>query len=191
MKRNPGKTILVVAGSLLVTGSLVRADTLDVSLTQATLSVVQGSTLVAFDATVSNPSTSSGTIFLNGDSSTTSSSLVSVDDTPFFANSPLSLDPGTSSGPFEIFDVLLDPSLGPGVYTGTFSILGGADGSAIGDVGDVNFTVDITAPVTAPEPTTLLMLGTGLLTLIFVRRRVAAAPPREPVSACSPEVTGG
>lgn len=190
MKRNPGKTILVLAGSLLAAGSIVRADTLDVSLTQATLSVVQGTALVAFDATVSNPLSSSGTIFLNGDSSTTSSSLVSVDDAPFFANSPLSLDPGTSSGPFEIFDVLLDPSLGPGVYTGTFSILGGADGSAVDDVGDVNFTVDVTAPVTTPEPTALLMLGTGLLTLVFFRRRLAA-PPRETVSSCSSEVSGG
>lgn len=191
MKRNPGKTILVLAGSLLVTGSVVRADTLDVSLTQATLSVVQGTTLVAFDATVSNSLSSSGTIFLNGDSWTTSSSLVSVDDAPFFANSPFSLDPGTSGGTFEIFDVLLDPSLGPGVYTGTFSILGGPDSSASNDVGDLNFTVDVTAPVATPEPTALLMLVTGLLTLVFFRRRVVAAPPSEPASARFSEVSGG
>jgi hypothetical protein len=178
MKPNLWKTIFVLAGYLLVTGSVVHADTLDVSLTQATLSVVQGTTLVAFDAVVSNPSSSVETIYLNGDSTTTSSSLVSVDDAPFFANSPFFLDVGTASGPFEIFDVLLDPSLGPGVYTGTFSILGGGDGGIFDDVGDANFTIEITAPVATPEPTTLLMLGTGLLSLACLRRYGASTRAR-------------
>jgi hypothetical protein len=170
-RRYLGKAIFMVGCCLLATGFASRADTLDVTLTDATQSVVQGTTEVEFDATVSNSSTSAETIFLNGDSSTTSSSLVSVDDTPFLNNAPFSLDPGTSSGPFAIFDVALDPSLGPGEYTGSFSILGGSDGGSFDDVGDASFTVDVTSPVAAPEPSTLLLVGTGLVSLVFLRRK--------------------
>jgi len=45
---------------------------------------------------------------------------------PFNANAPFFLDPGASSGPFELFDVIVDPSAAPATYGGnSFSISGG------------------------------------------------------------------
>jgi hypothetical protein len=52
-----------------------------------------------------------------------------VNDAPFNANAPIFLDPGASSGPFELFDVIVDPSAAPAAYSGNlFSIFGGPDG---------------------------------------------------------------
>lgn len=152
-----------------------RADSLNVTLTQANQTVVLGTTTVAFDATISNPS-STDTIYLNGDSWTTSNLFLTVDDAPFFNNAPLFLDPGASSGPFELFDVLLDPNTTAGDYSlNFFSIFGGADGgagTAFDDLVDANFSVDVTSPVVTPEPGTLLLLASGLASLAFFRKRL-------------------
>lgn len=150
-----------------------RADTISVTLTDANQTVVQGTSLVTFDATISNPS-STDTIYLNGDSSVTDSLLVTIDDSPFLANAPLFLDPGASSGPFEIFDVNLPTNLAAGFYSGTFSVLGGADGgagTAFDDLADVNFSVNVTPTVATPEPGIVLLLGSGLAGLLLFHKR--------------------
>lgn len=172
MKRtNLWKTGLALALAFAWATAL-QADTLNVTLTTANQTVVEGTTLVVFEATISNPS-ATDTFYLNGDSSTTDSALVTLDDSPF-VNAPLFLAPGDSSGPFELFDLQLDPSLGPGLYSGVFSILGGADGgagTAFDSLADINFSVDITTTVATPEPTSLLLLGTALISWGFLRRR--------------------
>jgi len=145
-----------------------RADSLNLTLTDPNQTVVQGTTTVEFDASVVNPSTD--TIYLNGDNSTTSSMLVSVDDSPYLAW-PLSLAPSDSFGPAALFLVDLPADLAPDVYTGTFTITGGADGGTFDDLADANFTVDVTGPSTvAPEPGTLLLLCSGLLAVFALRR---------------------
>lgn len=157
--------VLVVTPWLAPTS---RADSLDVALTETSQRVVQGTTVVEFDATISNPS-ATDTIYLNGDSWTTDSLLVTVDDTPFDVNAPLFLGPGASSGPFALFDVDLPSDLADGTYTGVFSILGGPDGgadTAFADLADVDFTVDVTSPVATPEPGTFSLLAFGLLGLV-------------------------
>jgi len=179
MKRtNLWKTGLTIALAFAWATAL-QADTLNVTLTTANQTVVEGTTLVVFEATVSNPS-ATDTIYLNGDSSTTDSTLVSLDDSPFFANAPLFLAPGDSRGPFEIFDLNLDPSLGPGLYTGVFSILGGADGgasTAFDDLADISFSVNVTSPVTTPEPASFLLLSISLISLGFLRRTSRLSRP--------------
>lgn len=156
------------------------ADSLDVTLTQSTITVSQGTTSVAFFATIFNPS-ATDTVYLNGDSPLTFSSSISVDDTPFIINAPISLAPMATSSSFEIFDVVLQPGILPGSYSGVFTILGGPDGGTntdFSDLADVAFTVDVSpkSASTTPEPGTLLLLGSGLLAFApFVRRKFARA----------------
>jgi len=153
-----------------------RADSLVVTLTEATQTVVQGTTLVEFDATISAPSSNAATDYINSDSSTTNSMAITVDTQDYLANTPVSLDPGESSGPtpFELFTVTLPADLAPGMYGGIVSILGGADngaGTAFDDLADVSFTVDVTSAVVTPEPMTLLLLALGLAGLAALRNR--------------------
>jgi hypothetical protein len=173
MSTNLVKAVFAVVVTFSCATAL-RADSLDITLTQASQTVVQGTTVVSFDATVFNPSSSSETLYLNGDSWTTNSPLVIVDDSPFNANAPIDLAPGDSSGQFQIFNVDLSPSAAPDLYTGVFSILGGADGgagTAFDDLADASFSLQVTNPVAAPEPGILLLLGSGLAGLALLRRR--------------------
>jgi len=169
--KNP---ILALAGLLLaaIWPNAARADSLDVTLSQANQTVLLGTTTVVFDATISNPS-STDTIFLNGDASSIPSPFLTIDDTPFFTNAPLSLAPGASTVPFELFDILLASNTPIGTYDlNTFSILGGLDGATFDDLADTNFSITVANPAAVPEPSTLLLLGLGLASLVFSRRKV-------------------
>jgi len=152
--------LLILAASILALCCVAVADTIDITLTQSTLTGAAGTT-VTFDATLTN--TSSSTIFLNGDSFTTSSPFLTVDDNPFLTNFPLSLPADGSSGPFPLFSVLIAPGATAGSYgSNSFTILGGLTGSDFGSVGSTVFTVDV-SPV--PEPSTLVLLASGLFAL--------------------------
>ena len=136
--------------------------------------------VVSFTATVSAPLTNTGPVFLNSDSATVDFPLT-VDDTPFFLNFPLSLAPGASFTGL-LFTVTVPNFAQPNVtYHGFFEIDGGADAIASDPLASATFTV---TPV--PEPATGLSL-IGCL-LFALRRRSAsratslAAPKLEPVS---------
>src|SRR5271166_4451682 len=86
--------------------SPARADSIDITLMQISQVGLSGTT-VTFDATLTNLTGS--TIFLNGDARTTSTPFLSVDDSPFLTNAPLSLNPGARSGPFALFSVFIAP----------------------------------------------------------------------------------
>lgn len=142
--------LVMSAAACLASG--VRAQSLDVTLSESDVTVTQGTTVVDFNATITNAGTS--TIFLNGDNPTTGSSLLSVDDSPFNTNAPLSLAAGASTGPIELFAVdILSPTIAVGTYGGNdFSILGGYGSSDAIDLVDSNFSVTVTgAAVAAPE----------------------------------------
>jgi len=164
---------LAIAGILWVAPA-VRADILTVNLTQSDLPGAPGTT-VDFFATITNPS-ATDTIYLNGDNSSTSSPLLTLDDTPYLNNAPLFLAPGASSGPFELFDVSIDPSTPAATYTGNlFSISGGADGgagTAFDDLADVPFSVTVQPPTSAiPEPATSWWMLAVLIALAVIRWR--------------------
>jgi len=151
---NRTRTIVLATVVVLFFASAARADSVDVELTQTSQTAAPGST-ITFDATITNLS-STDTVFLNGDGSITSSPLLTVDDTPFLTNFPLSLDPSETSGPFALLNV---------IDFNSFSILGGADGSASDTIGTAEFSVTVATASPVPEPGILGLLVVGLLGL--------------------------
>jgi hypothetical protein len=149
-------TLAALIFALIVSAAPALADTLNFSLTSPNQTGLPG-TMLSFAATVSAPSSNSGTIYLNGDSFNLTAPGGSIDDLGFLFTFPFSLDPGDSfTG--ELFTVTLPSDLPPGLYNGFFEILGGSDSSAFNTIGTVDFTVD--QPV--PEPSSWLLLATGL-----------------------------
>jgi hypothetical protein len=151
--------LFVLAATLLLS-SRTFADTIDLSLNAPAQPGTAGST-VSFVATVLAPGTNGGTVFLNGDSFDAFSPLI-LDDSGFFTDFPLSLDPGDSfSG--TLFSIALPSNLAAGLYTGSFAILGGADSDALDTLGSVDFQVNV-APTasTVPEPESMMLMAAGL-----------------------------
>ncbi|WP_260703146.1 PEP-CTERM sorting domain-containing protein [Edaphobacter flagellatus] len=163
--------MFVVAAFLFV--PLASADTINLTLSNPVQSGVAGSTLT-FDATAVAISDKLGAVYLNGDNVNHLDVPLTLDDTDFLINFPLSMSGGDSfTG--SLFTVTLPTVIAPGVYTGTFSILGGLDPSSFDTLATVNFTINATSPV--PEPGTYVLLGTGLAALVLVgfsRRQQAA-----------------
>jgi len=179
---------LFVASAAACLASGARAQFLDVTLSNTDPVVTQGTTVVGFDATIFNPSATQ-TFYLNGDSNTTSSPFLAVDDSPYYAPSSLaSLAPGQSEQ-ILLFNVDLSPSTAAGAYTGNaFQILGetgtaGANG-AIDEVVNVAFSLKVqtSGTIQAPEidPTSALGALTCLAGCILVFRagRRTSVPER-------------
>ncbi len=145
---------------LLLVSSRAFADTINLSLSDTVLSGVPGSTLY-FVATVSAPNTNGAAVFLNSDSFDVDSPLT-LDDTPFFSNFPLSLNPGDSTTDV-LFTVTIPPDAAIMDYSGSFTILGGADDLAQDTLASTTFEVNA-----VPEPSNVLLVATGLAGLALV-----------------------
>jgi hypothetical protein len=116
----------------------------------------------SFTATVTN--NSGATVFLNGDSFNVDAPL-SVDDSPYDNNFPLSLGSG---GSFTgvLFNVDVPPATAYGLYTGSFEIIGGGPLDNTDVAGAATFDVSVT-----PEPSSFLLLGAAVLALGVLARR--------------------
>jgi hypothetical protein len=104
-------------------------------------------------------------IYLNLDSLVLTMPGGSVNDN-FFANVPIFLAPGDSSGSINLFDVVVTST--PGTYAGTYNLIGGEDGganTAADNLAQANFSV-----TAVPEPGTVAMLCAGLAVLAWRRR---------------------
>jgi hypothetical protein len=167
----------LLLASALLTGLSSLADAgIIATLDSASQTGAPGDTLI-FKVTLTN-SSDTDQIWLNGVSSTGGFPYLSIDTDPFIVNAPLFLDPMASSGPFELFDVTIDPAAPDGPYIANFvSILGGADGgtgSAFDDLVDISFDVQVqSATSSAPEPGTFWMIGLVLLAACLTRTAVS------------------
>jgi PEP-CTERM motif len=160
-----------VLAVLVILPAAVKADPVTFTLDD-THSVAQGSS-VTFFGTLSNGGPP--TVFLNAISFSFASGApgsITFNDAAFFAL-PASLTSGSSTGLAAFFDVVVSALVPPGVYTGTVSILGGADENAQNNLGTQEFSITVTPggqqPV--PEPATMLLLGSGLAGAAALRRR--------------------
>jgi hypothetical protein len=156
-------TVLAVAG--------VRAD-INIALDDPSQTGTAGQTLNFFGTITNTNTTGTQPVYLNNDSLTFGLSDATVVDN-FFANVPISLAAGASSGDIDLFDITLaNPESRPlGTYTGTYGLLGGMDGgtfTAQDNLAQVSFSVNVT-----PEPGYFALLGVGLALMVWMHRRRA------------------
>jgi hypothetical protein len=175
MKKTALSLWMVLLAAVLLLPAAAHADTINFVLSNSTLAGSAGSTLT-FDATVSAPSTNTSTVFLDSDSFTIAGPFT-LDDSHFFNDFPLSLDP-TDSFTGSLFTVFIPLGTPAGLYSGSsFQILF-SDAAGASDLASQNFAVQVTDTSAVPEPETwvLLMTGVGMLPLgLYGRRMVGSA----------------
>jgi hypothetical protein len=158
--------LTIIAGAfLLMLGPSSRAD--GVEVTVGTVAGAAGSS-VEVVGTITNDTDQ--TVDLNGDSFSVTMPTLALNDTDFFNNAPFFLDPGMSSGPFDIFTITISPTAAPGTVGGNFfSVVGGPDGNTFDVLGTARFNVDVEGAPSVPEPSGMLLLLCGIAALVLMR----------------------
>lgn len=122
--------------------------------------------LLSYNGTVTNLGTAE--VFLNSGVYSLAGTGLTLNESPFFNNFPLSLTSGqTFTG--ILFTVQIGTSAAPGLYNGTFTIQGGLTDTTFDNLVTQNFSVGVNGA--APEPATVSLLLLGGATLATVARR--------------------
>jgi hypothetical protein len=154
---------------------ICKASPITVDLTSTLLQAPEGSG-VTFSGTLSN--TASFVIFLNSAGLNLAGAFTPADEDlmPFFTDAPLFLSASASTSTIDLFTLQEPSPFATGSYSGTFTILGGADGNAMDVVGSAGFTIQVVNATAVPEPSPgALIVGSGVSMLIaaIVSRRMS------------------
>lgn len=183
---------ILVASVLLLLAALspARAQTVNVSLTPNAVMGHAGDPSFNIQSTLSN--TSGSTAFINGASVNIPGLGITLDASPFLVNAPASVANGASSGPFNALTLTITGAATPGVYVGTFTVLGGADGLQMNNIGTANFTVTVLAPgqsggsSSVPEGDGLWLFAAALPAVGLLRPRSGGAAGKAVCSGPDP-----
>lgn len=156
--------------AFLLTLSAAHAAVLNVTISPSPLTGNPGQ-MLTFSGTLEN--TTGDEVFINSNSFTFDISGTGVlDDSLFLSNAPFTLLSLESSTPFDFLSVNIPALQGAGLYSGVFTVLGGADELAMDVLGTASFAVEVSAAsADIPEPATVLLMGGGLALLFWRRRR--------------------
>lgn len=164
--------LVVAAFAFASASSAEAAGMFNFTLNNPSQSISASGGTLDFSGTLSAPSTNMGLVYLNGDT-TNSSTGVDVDDSPFFFNGPLFLLLGQTFDGL-LFTATVDPSAAGSALGGFFSILGGDNDTAQQVLGTEAFSIAVTAPISAvPEPATwgMMIFGVGMMGYAMRRRQ--------------------
>ena len=168
------RTIYSLLLAAALTGAAT-AGTLTITLTNDDLSTTAGGT-VTFQATAVNGDPINAINF-NGDLIGALDPALTLDDTAFL-NNWFSVDPSSTFGPADLFNVTVAPGTLPGPYLGSLDITGGPGATDQNLLATVDFTVTVTPASSTPEPGTFVMLAGALVGLgLWARRRAASRGP--------------
>jgi hypothetical protein len=166
---SPALAPFLLSSLLLACVPAAHADSITLTLSAPHQSSTSAG-VFSYAATVSASSTNSGIEYLNGDLFSIQLPAL-LNDSGYLNNFPLDLTPGSSySG--VLFTLLVPASAGLGDFPGSFSITGGPTTASTVTLATVTFDAQIT-----PEPSSFLLLGTGLLAFAGwsqMRRRTIA-----------------
>lgn len=162
------KKLLYTLILMMLGTAVAKADSVTITLDEATQSSAAGGTLEFF-GTITNDT--GETVYLNNDDLNLDGLSFTTTD-QFFTTVPISLDAGESSGDIELFDVTVSDPLADaaGTYSGTYTLFGGADGNAQDSLGSTDFSVTTTNPVPEPGSIGLVLSGVAAAWLPISRK---------------------